>query len=246
MLPATTDEDGSTPVDLVPHNLLSRPDGRLVQFDQEWTAVGATVQDITRRGILWLAIGLAQRMAPERLAPSETVGDIARRIGPMAGLDEDGHWITPAVEWEAAFQAEVQRSSDSEDSAEVVSRHRQNLLATLGTPLRRGQLGEREPELRQRAEATVVHLETVLAAAQEVAARQELAASEAAAHAGELQHRVDTLETELASVHQHPVVVVARGVSRGAAKIAPEGSLARRGYRRLMHAVRTRLRRHQA
>lgn len=239
LLAAPVAEGAPTPVDLVPHNLLVQPDGTLAVFDQEWTSEHATVTDVTHRGVLWLAVALSDGIVPERLGdPELTVGDLARRIGALAGLDPDGHWISPAVEWEAAFQAEVQQAPEGEDVQAAQERHRLNLLVTLGEPLARRALGEREDLLRRRAEATVTHLTDVLATTerrltdtQEHLADVERRLTEVTARSEDVQRRNEELDAELTSIRRHPVVLVARTVTRGAARVAPEGSLARRAYR---------------
>lgn len=220
-----------TQVDLVPHNLLVQPDGSLGAFDQEWVSDDATVEDVMRRGVLWLAVALCDQLGPEMLGGQDTtVGDVARRVGALAGLDPDGHWISPAVAWEAAFQAEVQQAPALEEVEETRERHRLNLLVTLGEPLARRALGEREDLLRRRAEATVTHLTDVLAATELRLAESTDLARELQDRGDDLERRNAELDTELRSIRRHPVVVVARQVTRGAARVAPEGSLARRTY----------------
>jgi SAM-dependent methyltransferase len=224
-------EDRPTPVDLLPHNLLVGPDGDLVVVDEEWTSTEATREDVLTRGVIWLALALTQRVVPERLPGYDTVGDVARAIGRMVGLDDEGHWLSPAIEREAAFQASVQQAPEGEAPDAGTARHRANFLVALGTPLIRTALGEREHELRRRAEMTLVHVTTLLDAARGNAAQHLADAQQAIAHAQQLEQRLTELDAELRSIRQHPVVRVARLATRAARKVAPEGSPQREAYR---------------
>lgn len=229
---------GPAPIDLLPHNLLVDGDGELVVVDEEWTSHDATREDVVTRGVIWLALALTQRVVPERFPGCETVGDVARAIGPLVGLDEEGHWLTPAVQREATFQAAVQQKPEDETPEQAVERHRQNFLVALGVPLHRTGLGEREHELRLRAEATIVHVTTLLEAAREAAAEHLANAHQAIAHAQRLEQRLNETEAELRSIKQHPVVRVARLATRAAARVAPEGSPQRQAYRSAKQRVK--------
>lgn len=231
MLDARLEAGGPAPVDLLPHNLVVGPDGELLVVDEEWTSSEATREDVVTRGVIWLAIALANRVVPERLPGCETVGDVARRIGPMVGLDDEGHWLSPAIDREAAFQAAVQQSPEGESPEDGAARHRTNFLVALGVPLSLTALGEREHELRRRADMTLVHVTTLLEAAREAAAEHLADAHRAIADAQRLDQRVAELDAELRSIRMHPVVRVARLATRAAAKVAPEGSRQRAAYR---------------
>ena len=99
--------DAASSPDVVPHNLVIAPDGRLRPIDVE--LLGAISRDqIVRRGVFWMAHHLAEVSPVERWPGVETIRDLAIRLGPLAGLPADGSWVATAMDEELAVQLEIQ------------------------------------------------------------------------------------------------------------------------------------------
>jgi SAM-dependent methyltransferase len=150
-------DDGaqSTP-DIVPHNLVLTAGGALVAIDVE--IVGdIPLQQVVRRGLLWMAHHLAV-LSPAGRWPDEvrTVRDLALLLGALAGVD--GDWVAVAVAEELTIQLEVQRGPLDAMDAEA---WRDRLAAVFRNDLDRSlttlPLGDRLPdqlrELADRASA---------------------------------------------------------------------------------------------
>ena len=100
-------EDAESSPDVVPHNLVIGPDGRLRSIDVE--LLGAVSREqVVRRGVYWMAHHLAQISPAERWPDIATVRELAVQLGPLAGLPEDGSWLDTAMEEELEVQLEVQ------------------------------------------------------------------------------------------------------------------------------------------
>jgi SAM-dependent methyltransferase len=100
---------GSTaPYDLIPRNLVLRPDGGLAIVDQEWTSDRIDADFVLRRGAMLTAMHLwvAGRL-PGHWAGCATVADVARSVATVVGPNWDAGWLDQAVDAEAQFQAAV-------------------------------------------------------------------------------------------------------------------------------------------
>jgi SAM-dependent methyltransferase len=143
-------------IDLVPHNLIVGSRGRLLPFDTEWADPTYTHRDVIARGVLETSRRLAER-TPRGRWPCETVGDLARHLGALAGLDADGSWIDALVERESALQAEAALTVADGDLSpqEVIARAIRDGLAR---PLSDMPLGERDHERVAAREAAIAAL----------------------------------------------------------------------------------------
>jgi len=147
------DTTAGIPLDLVPHNLVVRPDRSLVAIDDEWRLQGGEIDDVLRRGALTLGVGLALRgrsRAP--WAGCVNYREVTRRIGAVVGLTAPD-WVERAVEAEAALQARISlqpaylTTSDDRETASATAFD--NILEIrLDSQLR---FGPRQAELRSRA-----------------------------------------------------------------------------------------------
>jgi len=137
-------------LDVVPHNLLLDGKRRLVVIDREWRHRGFTHDDVIRRGILLLTLRLAEQTAPEQW-PVDTVEALARHLGAMVGLPEDGSWLPDALRREAELQAQV-GVFEADDRGAAADALMQILATQLGQLLRHMPLGERDHERVARAD----------------------------------------------------------------------------------------------
>jgi len=145
------------PLDLIPHNTAIREDGSLRAFDQEWYVpqnFDYCVEDVLRRGVLWLAGRLAFTTPPERWPTCTTVGDLAAHLGSMVSLPADGTWIATALDKESWLQARVHRKGSGMTETDWADLQRRELEKLILAPLAGGPLGERDFEalVRVRAE----------------------------------------------------------------------------------------------
>lgn len=151
---ATSQKEPSSLVslELGPHNVMVRDDGEFVLIDQEWWHREYKECQVIERSILWLALFLSERCAPERWQV-ERVGDLARALGATIGLEPDGQWLPLAVEREAEFQVEV---CDSPPGGvrwgAAVEAYRTQFSGQLDRKLADTALGVREHELRANLE----------------------------------------------------------------------------------------------
>ena len=108
------------------------------------------------QGVLETSRRLAER-TPRGRWPCETVGDLARHLGALAGLDADGSWIDALVERESALQAEAALTVADGDLSpqEVIARAIRDGLAR---PLSDMPLGERDHERVAAREAAIAAL----------------------------------------------------------------------------------------
>jgi SAM-dependent methyltransferase len=158
-------------VDEAPQNLIVA-DGVAHVVDREWFDETWTAGDVVEHGALCLALALAQRCPPERWPGCATVRDVLDVLLTFAGASGAG-----VIEREAAFVAHL---ADVDPDAQLAL-----LQATLDLPLAAMPLGDRDHELRSRADA---------------AALDAQAAWRSAVERGDaLERRVLELEAELAS-----------------------------------------------
>ncbi|WP_298458861.1 bifunctional 2-polyprenyl-6-hydroxyphenol methylase/3-demethylubiquinol 3-O-methyltransferase UbiG [uncultured Cellulomonas sp.] len=92
------------PLDLLPHNMIVAPDGRLVLIDDEYRARDWSREDVLARGALTLGLKLPGVTAAHRWA-QRTVEDLVLHLGAMVGLG-DG-WLAEAVRREATLRRTV-------------------------------------------------------------------------------------------------------------------------------------------
>lgn len=173
------------PVDLVPHNVLVRPDGTLAVVDQEWEVRGYDRDALLLRGLLWAAVRIAGITRPERGGVPRSVRDLVEELAGDIGLPVTEGLLDRSLDQEAAFQAAVNTSDPDEDDRR--RRARQDLLDTLGQDLLTVRGGPRLDELRERDLAELSRLADL------VAARE--------AELAEQRERVEELEATVAAVH---------------------------------------------
>lgn len=243
--------DGGSNADPAPSNLLCR-DGGLVDIDVEWHHRDLPAAAALARGLVHLAPRLADRRPPERWPDTlETVGDLARHLASLTGLED----LDPALELEreAELQAEVVAAAPgSPEWPAAVEAQLEAAREALARPLRLGALGPREPELRAVAEARLaeqdvrvtelaagkqeLHDRLVAANRQRDALRGELAAmigqrDAVGREAEELWERVDRGEAALAAVKASRAYRLAQAPRRAAGLASPVVARAR-GARR--------------
>jgi SAM-dependent methyltransferase len=160
-------------LDLMPHNIIRRPDETLAVIDAEWSGSDLGLTELVERGALITGLKLAARTPAERW-PGPAVRDAVRHVGALADLDADGGWIDGAVEREAGLQAQVglpPGASSAERDHEIAGTHhyyrewlgRPLADLPLGTPdhLRLGAaLAEREQAQEQLREAIAQRVAT--------------------------------------------------------------------------------------
>jgi methyltransferase family protein len=210
-------------LDVVPHNLIRGPDGKLRVIDVE--LVGRVPRDqIVRRGLFWMAHHVVRSSPAGRWGQAETVRDVAVQLGRAAGLDRRGDWLEQALREELAVQLEVQNGPQlAMTEQRWAEKFEADLRAVLDRRLADLPLGDRLPDrmraLAEQAEAQRREAEQV---AQRLAAtiegvRQELAAAEA---------RYELLT-------RSPAVRAATACRRGLLLALPPGSRRRELVRRL-------------
>jgi hypothetical protein len=124
-----------TPIDLLPHNLVALPDGRLQAVDSKFVQNGIPREAVVARGALVTGIRLSRLTKPSRWG-AFTVEEVVRYIGTLIGLPADGSWIADAVAGEAAFQAEVSlHTPEPAARAEAVALQEAVLWEELHLPL---------------------------------------------------------------------------------------------------------------
>lgn len=226
LVDAAVASGGPVPLDLVPNNIVLR-DADLVPVDQEWFADGWPADRLVRRGLLWFAAMLVRVTPPSRWTGFATVRDVARSLGPAAGLDAEGGWISLAVGEEAEFFAEIGRPSvdvAQGDVAADVAARRSALESMVDDLLVELPHGERLPELFERVrgylagaeesnaqlrsalEAAIIDRRTVeesvsaVEAAREAAAAAQLAAEDSArkARSAEAHQALSAERTQVA------------------------------------------------
>lgn len=199
-LVVNADTTGGIPLDLLPHNLIVRPDGSLEPIDDEWRNGAGDIDDVLRRGALTLALRIAtgDRNRGD-WAGCQTYRDVAIKIGTAIGITEPD-WLERALNAEAEFQAEAlvfpayQVSADSARDY-TIQAFNTFLDAQLHSQKR---LVERQTNLLDPSAADTLrhelHLARVEAHEMLAAAAAETDAYRAAARAA--QRRVDALEAE--------------------------------------------------
>jgi Methyltransferase domain len=124
-----------TPIDLLPHNLVALPDGRLQAIDSKFVQNGIPREAVVARGALVTGLRLSRLTKPSRWG-AFTVEEVVRYIGTLIGLPADGSWIADAVAGEAAFQAEVSlHTPEPATRAEAVALQEAVLWEELHLPL---------------------------------------------------------------------------------------------------------------
>ena len=122
-----------TPIDLLPHNLVALPDGRLRAIDSKFVRTASPRP--WWRGGRW-SPGCGCRGYQAEPLGAFTVEEVVRYIGTLIGLPADGSWITDAVAGEAAFQAEVSlHTPEPPTRAEAVALQEAVLWEELHLPL---------------------------------------------------------------------------------------------------------------
>lgn len=148
-------QGGRLQMDLVPHNLIVEPSGRLVVIDEEWTAVDVDPDTVIRRGLFWTAQRLSELVPYSRWPHLGTVADLAVHFGQLAGFAESGDWLETFFAAESRWQASVHepvraRRADEyarRDAAAVnAAASERNLRAAAAVNLRNTSVGMRTHE----------------------------------------------------------------------------------------------------
>jgi len=134
---------GGRNVDPLPQNVLHTAGG-LLDIDEEWLSVDYTAADVVDRGLLHIAIALAQRRAPARWPEGvRTLGDLVAHLGREVGL---GERLDAVLRREAELQTRVQRMDDTDPGwAAAVAEEADALRHGLDTQLTVFELGVRDP-----------------------------------------------------------------------------------------------------
>jgi SAM-dependent methyltransferase len=194
------------PVDLVPHNVIVTSDGRLVAIDQEWEVRGYDRDCLLFRGLFLSAEQMAARTRPERLQPHETVEDLVTALAKEIDLPVTEELFDRFCEHEAAFQAAVNTTDDTESER----RHRStaDLRRLFGFTLGMIRGGDRFDFQWARARSEIDQLHAMV--------REQEAARNAAEHDLAVYRTAhDELQAELARLRGRFPVAVARRVVRG-------------------------------
>jgi len=123
------------PIDLLPHNVVERPDGSLEVVDSKYRQVGADRHAILSRGALITGQRLARLTPPDRWGAFTVLGAV-QIIGGLIGLPTDGSWIAGAVVREGEIQRQLTLlvpGSSSEDEERM--RHQESWWSALRQPL---------------------------------------------------------------------------------------------------------------
>jgi SAM-dependent methyltransferase len=94
-------DDRTVPWDLIPRNVLVRPDDSMEAIDQEWELDGCTADDVLARGCFWLAQELVSASPRPAWLPSGTVGRVAQHLRRLSGAEDDLFWLEKFFEREA-------------------------------------------------------------------------------------------------------------------------------------------------
>lgn len=93
--------EGAVPWDLIPRNVLVRPDDSMEAIDQEWELDGATTDGVLARGWFWLANELVSSpRRPSWLTPG-SVGRVAQHLRQISGVEQDPFWLETFYSQEA-------------------------------------------------------------------------------------------------------------------------------------------------
>jgi SAM-dependent methyltransferase len=168
---------GGRNVDPLPQNVLDAG-GRLVDIDEEWLSSDYAAADVVDRGLLHIAIELAQRRAPARWPEGvRTLGDLVAHLGREVDLAAR---LDGVLRREAELQTRVQKMDDTDPGwAAAVAEEADALRRGLDTELSAFELGVRDPVALRLCERQV----------------RELAAEN-----GRLWERVDLAEARLEAV----------------------------------------------
>lgn len=95
------------PIDLIPHNVVVRPDGTLAAIDDEFRVAGWTRDQVERRGLYWTAYHLAERTTSLRWPGVSDAGALAVLLADRCGIELPEGWEDDLADRESAFQATV-------------------------------------------------------------------------------------------------------------------------------------------
>lgn len=150
------DASAPLPLDLVPHNLIVRPDTQVTLIDDEWRTSVDSVDMLLRRGCLILVLEICDRgVLRGDWAGTETVRQAVSAIGHVVGIEGDG-WIDDCVRNEAAFASSVFYRQGDATPEKISSIIEQDILHLLGTPIRDA---DRAPDSYLRLRDLTLYLE---------------------------------------------------------------------------------------
>jgi SAM-dependent methyltransferase len=166
---------GPLDIDAGPHNALLGTDGELHMIDREWLSPHYTVRDVVARGLLHLALELADRRPPSDWpADCRSVRDLVPVLARLAGAHVPPIDLDAVVRREADLLVEVWRCEPGSAGWEAALQ--QQLLyfdAALDRPLWQTALGRRDVAAPDDEAALAV------ARGELTAAREQLAATRA-------------------------------------------------------------------
>ena len=191
-LDQSLEDDRLATADLLPHNAVVTPTGKVAFVDAKWILPNFGRDEIVARAAHQTAWRLAGATSPSRWTVL-TFESLVLHIGTFLGLSLSGEWLVPALDREAAFQAQISVVGPHDGNVDgVYARIRAELQAQLAQPLSALE-GARESG----KSASLEELQDELNRTLDMANRSEARASDAAARAAEAQTRAIETETRL-------------------------------------------------
>lgn len=128
----TVQADAPVLWDLIPRNVIVRPDGELCAIDQEWQLDGGSALTVLTRGCFWLAVDLSSVKWGAPWLQGVTIRDRATFLRALTGCKHDANWFETFAEAEANHVSHVWTSSSHRPRSTIV-RENWNSLNELST-----------------------------------------------------------------------------------------------------------------
>ena len=220
-------------MDLVPHNLVRRTDGRLSVIDIEFGGDNGQRDRVIRRGIYWLAARVAPLSTPSRWPEMETIGDLARALGELVGLPADGSWLEQTIVEELQVQAAVRQAPQDAAAYQAwLEGIEADLRRTLTTRFEQLPLGERDDP--RRVQQYLDRAEVDRDAAREAMAGVQAALDANQARVGELEAALGQLRAERAALDASRMMRGITAYRREVERLLPAGTKRRDVYGRAL------------
>lgn len=116
----STADSGPVLWDLIPRNVIVRPDGELRAIDQEWALDGGSSATVLARGCFWLAVDLSSVPWGPSWLQGVTIRERASFLHALTGCEHDTHWFETFVDDEAHHVSHVWPSSPHRPRATIV------------------------------------------------------------------------------------------------------------------------------